>query len=93
MIYKVTIEDKNGGVTDVTKNIPPGFSENYKLNESLDVGSLTITHITREEPYSMFDVLKIQFGSRVQAFRISADTPTIVSKRPTLYKHLSLIHI
>ena len=87
MIYKVTIEDKNGNVTDVTNNIPPGFSENYKLNESLDVGSLTITHITREEPYNMFDVLKIQFGSRVQAFRISADTPTIVSKRPTLYKH------
>lgn len=93
MSYKVNLISKDGvGVLttlDITSNVPQGFSFVEKLDESLDVGQMTIRNVLRSEPYTMFDTVEVEWNGTVKfSMRISGDNVTLISKNPLRYEHV-----
>ena len=98
MTYKVYLCSRNQttGVvsrTDITTSITTGFSLIEKLDNSLDVGTITIWGDTQFNPYDMFDWIEVeQEGTLVISQRVSGDSVKLISKNPLLYEHtLSLV--
>jgi hypothetical protein len=97
MTYKIYLisRDTDGVATktDITSNVLIGFSEHSKLDESLDIGSLTVQGVTKDTPYTMFDSIQIKIDNvEVLNQRISGDTVELMSKKPLKYRHkISLV--
>jgi|LGVF01.2.fsa_nt_gb hypothetical protein len=97
MTYQIILRsiDKTGTTTnlDITDDVDTGFSVVERLNEELDVGSMTIGFSERDTPYGMFDTIRILIdGSLIYSMRIGGDTVQLISKNPLIYKHeLSLV--
>ena len=99
MNYTVNLISKNVNsavtTTNITSKVENGFSLHEKLDESLDIGSMTIPSVTRSTPYTMFDIIQVKLdGEEVFAQLIGGDTVQLVSKNPKMYKHnLSLVEL
>ena len=97
MVYTIQLKetDRSGvtTTTDITSNVEIGFSIVEKLNEELDIGSMTIMFNERSEPYNMLDTIRILVDSvLIYSMRIGGDTVSLESKNPLLYSHtLSLV--
>lgn len=98
MSYTINLctRDQNTGTvsrTDISSNVQNEFSKVDKLDESLDIGQITIRATTSSVPYDMFDWIEASFdGTEVLSQRIAGDSVTLISKNPLLYEHrLSLV--
>ena len=97
MTYEINLlQTVNGTLqtpTNVTDYVVNGFSVLQKLDESLDVGSITLRGLTNGEPYGMFDVIQIKIdGTEFTTLRIGGDNVRLISKNPLRYEHiLSLV--
>ena len=96
MTYVINLINNDTGtpsITPVTNYVVNGFSILEKLDESLDVGVITLRGLSTATPYTMFDTIEILIGGTViYSQRISGDNVTLISKNPLRYEHtLSLV--
>jgi len=98
MSYVINLRTRNQstgalGTTDITANVLNGFSIVEKLDDSLDLGTITVRGLSTSTPYDMFDTIEIKDGSTLlYSMRIGGDNVKLISKNPKKYEHtLSLV--
>lgn len=97
MIYQFNLIEKNQSgvvtITDITDYVPLGASVVTKLDDSLDVGQMTIRGYDKSTPFTMFDTIQIKIdGNEVHSLRVAGDGVKLISKNPLVYEHeLSLV--
>jgi hypothetical protein len=86
---------KNGSTTseDITNQVDLGLSIVEKLDESLDIGSFTISNDTAVFEFDLFDIVDIYIDEVLTySFRIGGIKSVVTGKNPLIYQHtISLV--
>lgn len=73
---------------DITDEVDIGVSIIKKLDESLDIGTLTINDTDISEPFNMFDIIVFYIDDIEKfSFRIASDSVVSTTKDNTLFSH------
>jgi len=97
MTYKIEVVsiNKTGAETtsDITSVVDIPLSIVEKLDEALDIGSLTINNDLANLDFKMFDIVDISIDSNlIYSFRIGGLSTTVSGKNPIIYNHtISLV--
>lgn len=98
MSYTINLRQRNQSTgtlstTDISSYVSTGFSFVEKLDDSLDIGSLTLWGLEDGTPYDMFDTIEVlDGGTKLFSMRVAGDNIKLISKNPLRYEHtLSLV--